>query len=91
VSRPKNTIPTIPLTTNLPADIRSRLDMFLFSEVEGRVPAGAYQAFFCSRIREFFDTRRLDLEVFGFPRGYFVTGSPEMLAALTDRLKGNNQ
>ena len=50
--------PNIRLGTTLPAEIRAKLDLYLFSEVEGRVPKGAYQAFIIERIVEFFATRR---------------------------------
>lgn len=46
------------LTLMLPEDIRAKLDLLLFSEVEGRVPKGAYQRFFIERINEFFEARK---------------------------------
>jgi hypothetical protein len=52
--RPPNITRPVKLTTTLPEDIRAKLDLFLYSELEGRVPKGAYQAFFLERIREFF-------------------------------------
>lgn len=42
----------------LPEDVRAKLDLYLYSEVENRVPFGAYQAFFVQRIREFFSETR---------------------------------
>jgi hypothetical protein len=42
------------MNLHLPEDIRAKLDVYLFSAVEGRVPKGAYQAFFIERINEFF-------------------------------------
>jgi hypothetical protein len=42
------------LELKLPESLRAKLDLHLFSEVEGRVPKGGYQAFFEQRIREFF-------------------------------------
>ena len=44
----------VKLTTTFPEDIRAKLDLFLFSEVEGCVPKGAIQTFLLDRIREFF-------------------------------------
>lgn len=38
----------------LPESIRAKLDLLLFSEVEGRVPHGEYQRFIVGLIREFF-------------------------------------
>lgn len=42
----------------LPESIRAKLDLLLFSEVEGRVPHGSYQRFIIERIKEFFDRGR---------------------------------
>jgi hypothetical protein len=54
MSRPPNIQRPVAMNLHLPEDIRTRLDLFLFSTVEGRVPKGAYQAFFIERINEFF-------------------------------------
>jgi hypothetical protein len=45
------------LTMHLPEDIRGRIDLHLFSEVEGCIPKGAYQRFFLMLIKDFFDRR----------------------------------
>ena len=42
------------LTINLPEDVAARLELYLTSVALGRVPQGAYQAFFVERINEFF-------------------------------------
>lgn len=52
--RPPNAIPSEPLNLRLPTDIKAKIDLHLFSEVEGRVPKGAYARFFESLAREFF-------------------------------------
>ncbi len=75
------------LVLMLPTSIRARLDLFLFSSLEGRVPLGAYKAFFIERIQEFFGSRRLELERFGLPAGFYVSGPVEMINALEERLK----
>lgn len=41
--RQPNIIPPTQLRTSLPADLRARLDLHLWSDSEGRVPVGAYQ------------------------------------------------
>jgi hypothetical protein len=56
--RRPNILRPIKLTTTLPEDIRAKLDLYLYSEVEGRVPKGAYQQFFIERIQEFFQQRK---------------------------------
>lgn len=47
-------MPSVKLTTRLPLDLHTRLAAHLYSPLEGRIPLGAYQAFFSERIREFF-------------------------------------
>lgn len=78
----------VKLHTSLPEDLRTRLDLHLYSDLEGRVPKSAYQRFFTERIQDFFGSRKLSLEPFGFPPGYFISGPREMVAALESRLKG---
>jgi hypothetical protein len=75
------------LETKLPETLRARLDLLLFSELEGRVPKGRYQEFFIERILEFFNSRQLELEPLGFPQGYFVRGPKEMIDELERRLR----
>ena len=61
MKRPKIIRPT-KLTLMLPEDIRAKLDLHLFSQVENRVPMGAYQRFFIERIQEFFSSAQLTSE-----------------------------
>ena len=75
------------LELKLPETLRARLDLFLFSMLEGRVPKGKYQEFFAARTREFFESRELDLAPFGFPLGYKVSGQKDMIDALERKLK----
>ena len=44
----------VSLHTTLPEDLWTRLTLHLYSEVEGKVPKGAYQSFIIDRIREYF-------------------------------------
>ncbi len=55
MSRRKNIIPVTQLCLKLPEDLRAKLDLYLFSDLEGRVPQGKYQEFFIARIKEFFE------------------------------------
>lgn len=55
--RPQNILRPVKLTTYLPEDLRAKLDIHLYSEVEGRVPHGAYSAFLADRVREFFASK----------------------------------
>jgi hypothetical protein len=52
--RKPNILRPTPLKLMLPEDIRAKLDLILYSEVEGRVPLGAYQRFFLERLQEYF-------------------------------------
>lgn len=72
----------MPLQTHLPESVRTRLDLFLFSEVEGRIPMGAYQEFLIQRINEFFEWRKLDLG-----EGRFVAGPPESIEHIKELLR----
>lgn len=85
--RPKNVIPTVQLCLMLPEDIRGWLDLQLFSELEGRVPKGAYQDFFLRLIRQERDWRSLDLSEFGFVPGARVAGAAGVLDELRRRLR----
>lgn len=73
--------PPVHLKTSLPESVRTRLDLLLFSEIEGRVPKGAYQDFFLQRIQEFFTWRKLDLG-----GGRFVAGPPESIDYIKELL-----
>jgi len=84
--RPSVIRPTL-LHLALPEDVRAKLDLHLFSPLEGRVPKGAYQAFFLERIANFFDSRRLDLSLYGLPPGYYVRGPREMVERLEALLR----
>lgn len=72
--RRPNIMRPVPLRTTFPEDVRAQLDLHLYSEVEGRVPQGAYQAFLIERIREFFNRKSYDTG-----KGV-VYGSPEAIA-----------
>jgi hypothetical protein len=52
--RPKHTVPSVPKNIALPQPLVDRLDLELHSEVEGRVPQGAYKAFFTRLIELYF-------------------------------------
>lgn len=84
--RPELDRPTL-LNLSLPESVRAKLDLLLFSELEGRVPKGAYQDFFIARIQEFFGWKKISLTPYGFPEGYFVAGPKEMLEELEKELK----
>jgi hypothetical protein len=88
MSRPPNIIPSVDLHVTLPQDLKQKLDLMLFSEVEQRIPKGAYQQFFCARLREWMELRNLDLAPWsgGAPGEWVLKGRKEALAWLTDAL-----
>lgn len=69
--------------------IRSKVDLYLFSEVEQRVPKGKYQEFFEERTVAFFNNAKLDLTPFGFPEGFYIEAPKEMLPLILERMKKN--
>ena len=77
-------IPNSPITTALPQHVRDRLDLWLYSELEGRVPKGAYRDFFSARTTEFFESRTFDLSPFlGSASGeYTIRALPHTVEAL---------
>jgi len=90
MSRHPNIVPSISLKTNLPIDIRTKLDLHLFSELEGRVPHGAYQKFLVEIINQYFDSRHLDLAPYlgTLPTVAVIRGAPMVIDLLKDKLEG---
>jgi len=85
--------PSIRLNTALPPEIAMKLQLFLFSEVEGRVPQGAYQEFLTARIQEFFGGKILDLSEWTGqpPCTNLVKGNQQTIELLTALLKGESK
>ena len=90
--RKPNIEASVPTNLHLPETMRARLDLILFSEVEGRVPKGAYQKFFMERLSEYFTTRTADLSAtVGAPAGtHFVRAKPETILALVAILRSQD-
>lgn len=61
MARRPNVTPSIPLQVMLPKPDHTQITQHLWSELEERVPVGAYQSFFVKLTRFFFDTKELDL------------------------------
>ena len=72
------------LELKMRASIRHRLDLWLWSESEQRVPKGKYQEFFEERTQAFFNNARLDLAPFGLEGS--IEGPKDVIAALQARL-----
>lgn len=58
MGRPKQTTPAVFRNIALPEPLANKLDLHLFSEVEGRVPHGAYKVFFSDLLEQFFEQHR---------------------------------
>lgn len=86
--RPKLLIPTRVQQVTLPEDIYMRLQLYLTSGLDGKVPFAAYQTFFVTRINEFFTTRALDISgLGGLPPGtHIVKALPETIHFLSTLL-----
>lgn len=89
MGRPRNVQRPVRLVLNLPEDIRARIDLFLWSDLENCVPMGAYTSFFRDRVRDFFDTKALDLAPYlNCPSGvHCVRGPAHSIAALKSYLE----
>lgn len=59
--RPKSLIPKTRVEIQLHSDLVARMDLLLFSDVQGRVPYGAREEFIANLIREHFS--RIDKKV----------------------------
>lgn len=54
MSRPVHIIRPTRLEISVPEDLRAKLDLMLFSPLEGRVPAGEYSRFINRLIKDYF-------------------------------------
>jgi hypothetical protein len=87
--RRPNIDPPVSLLLKLPESLRARLDLLLFSELEGRVPKGKYQEFFIERMKEYFEHRPLALEAYGLSGT--ISGPKDTIDALERKLKDGSQ
>lgn len=89
MSRRPNLIPTQQLNVALPLPVYTKITAYLYSELEQRVPLGAYQRLIVQLINEHFDFKLLDLAPYvgGSEGEHVVSGPPETIAALKARLE----
>ena len=57
MARPKKTIRTVSIHVSLPEDLAAKIQLHLFSEVEGKVPFGAQAEFFTGLVKAHFDSQ----------------------------------
>ena len=87
--RPKSLVPTAALNVHLDAGLKAKLDQTLYSELEERVPHGAYQKFFNLTLTQALTFARLDLAPFGTDPGVAVVRGPaDVVNALRGYLEG---
>jgi hypothetical protein len=93
MARHPNIIPTEAIRFHIPRDLRMKVDLFLFSTAEKKIPYAAHQRFYSSLIRWFFDTEELDLSPYlGTPQGMVtIRGRPEAIRQLETKLKESPQ
>jgi hypothetical protein len=66
MARPKKTVRTIFKNIGIPEDLAKQVEAELYSEIEGKVPFGAQQAFYSKLLREYFDGKgNATLEIAG--------------------------
>lgn len=58
MAKPKKVIRSIQKNIAIPEDLVAYMDLHLYSDLEGRVPFGAYSTFVSQLIREFFNARQ---------------------------------
>lgn len=54
MARPKQTTPSVFKNIALPEPLAAKLDIELFSDLEGRIPTGAYKEFFSALLEQYF-------------------------------------
>lgn len=89
MAKTPNLIPSKQLNVALPLPMYVKLSAHLFSELEGRVPHGAYSRFLLDLLQVHFAEQALDLAPFvgSVPGTLQVTGTREAIAALTKVLE----
>lgn len=55
MARPKLAVPSVEKNISLPEDLAAMVDLELFSELEGKVPFGAWKGFITRVIRQHFE------------------------------------
>ncbi len=91
--KPANPTPSRSINLHLPADLAMKVSLHLFSELDGRVPQGAYARFFIPLIKQYFAAAHLDLAEWtgAEPGECMVHGDERVIKLLNDILIGYKQ
>ena len=86
--RRPNIIPKHKLTLWVPEDLKARMDLKLFSSLEGKIPLGSYTDYFAQLLRQDLDWEVLDLSPFtgAQPGTQIIAGPPTSLQRLKELL-----
>jgi hypothetical protein len=82
--RPAHVDKPVRVHNAIPESIYNRTQIILYSELEGRVPYGAMSTLVSSLLRDWLETRELDLTAFGILGK--VRGQQETISQLTQML-----
>lgn len=85
---PKSLYPSRPVTVFLDDALLTRIELHLYSEVERRIPKGAYKSFFDARMAEWLGQGQLDVSgLWGEPSGrHVIKGPRDVLERLKEKL-----
>lgn len=88
MARRPNPVPSEQLNLALPLPVYTQLTAHLWSDLEGRVPHGAYSRFLTDLIRLYFTEKRLDLAPYlgSEPNSFIISGSPQSIEQLESAL-----
>lgn len=57
MARPKKAVKPVEKSLSLPQDVADRIELMLWSDLEGKVPHGAFSKFLEQAVREWFSNR----------------------------------
>lgn len=61
MARPKRAVRPVEKSLSLPQDIADRIELMLWSDLEGKVPHGAFSKFIEQAVREWFVKRTVEV------------------------------
>lgn len=64
MAKPKNVIPTVEKKFSIPSDLCARMELELFSDLEGKIPHGAQSILVAKLLREYFEELDTNIQQF---------------------------